>query len=304
MWRTDELDYRINEQGDRIVSFDIDSNMLPHISIDTYAMFNGDGPLDYEVESAAEFYELDTDDLEITVNTFGSILRALSERAVETLNDQCDAWTGSVADGTGGDIVEFGDVRSTYSPKFYNFATDSFKSEVTINLTRLIRWLRQQGTPIVEAVERYGNDNFSSYSGFISFVTGAMHDERRVGTLIWLGLHWYLSETLDPETCFYAVAEAEHEAYAENSTISIESCAWQRMVNEGVAEQLDGLHPESDDLTIESWRRWHDAAELAFGEDDLLSPPEAHDFREKLPRCIDAWVKSASALDIAIEGRV
>lgn len=293
MWRNDELDYHVNESGDRIVKIDIDSNLLPAISVDTYQTFPGDSAVEMDLEHHAEQYDIDADDLRWNITDHQGVLRALSEAAVETLNDQL--CFGGGPEGHGFDIVSFDGVQSVYSPRYYNFQTDSFRSEVTINVSRLVAWLGwETGGAVIKTVERYGYDNFSSRDGFISFVTGAMEDERRLGTLIWLGLHKYLSEALDRDTCFHAVAEAEHGAYTEHLEVALTDSAWECMVDDAVARQLDGLHPEHGKLGIDEWQAWRARAEDEFGSEDLtVAVPDLDSLEGELPRFVDAWVKTA-----------
>lgn len=297
MWRNDELDYTYNGNGDRIVKIDVDSNLLPTISIDTYGTFTGDTEIQLELEQFAEIHELEVDDLAWHISDHDAVRRALSEAAVNSMNNQL-CWGGGPEDPLSSDIVSFGPVQSTYSPRQYNFETDSFRTEATINVSRLIDWLRHEypwHVELVDAVESYGLEHFSSRDGFISFVTGAMYDERRVGTLIWLGLHKYLRESLDSGQCDSDVREAERGAYIDSLEVTLDSNAWERMVNEGVARRA-GVNPDHADLTVDEWKAWRTAAEGVFGSEDLsVAVPDLTDFRSELDRFVEAWVSSKPA---------
>lgn len=222
MYSTSEIHFDVSELGDRTATFDIDSNLLPHISVDTYQVFAGDWVAEIELEHMAEHHDIDADKLEISWGDQSDVLRKLSEAAVDTLNSQ-------LYDGT----VTFMGVNSTYSPTYYNFKTDSFNTTMTVNLNQLASWIYEEHGSVIQAIEDYGNENFHSYDGFMSFVIGAMHDERRLGTLIWLGVHMYLSEHLDRDTCFSGVAEAEHEAYFDSFKIVATRHDWR-----GIAEDI------------------------------------------------------------------
>lgn len=225
MYSTSEIHFDTNELGDRTATIDIDSNLLPHISVDTYQMFNGDGVTEMEFECVAEHHGIDKDLLDVRWLDQSDVLPRLSEAAVDTMN-------GQLYDGT----VTFSGVNSTYSPTYYNFATDSFNTTMTVNLNQLAHWIYEEHGSIVQAIEDYASENFRSCDGFLSFVPSALSDERRLGTLIWLGVHMYLAEHLDRDTCFYGVAEVEHEAYMGSFEIVASRHDWHAS-DEGAFEQ-------------------------------------------------------------------
>jgi len=284
MWRNDELEYSVSEQGNRIVKLAIDSNLLPVITVDTYQTFNGDWCIEQLTESEAEHYELNREDIDVEVTDFIDMLRAYSEAALKAVQGQMN-----------GDMVEFSDsVNSVYSPRYYNFETDSFNTDISVDLDQLVAWIKLEHGSVIPALEAYADMHFKSRSGFISFVTGALYDERRLGTLIWLGVHMYLADRLDWDQFYSDMTEMEYDIRTEHSTVTIDPNTFERMVNERITYEL-GTCPEADDIELDEWKAWRDRAVEAFGSDDLhlIVRPEIHEYEQFVNQVSAAWIESA-----------
>ena len=303
MYRLDEIDMSFDEHGQRIARFTIDSNLLPVVTIDTYSTFTGYSTIESEIEywanEEAPDASLEPDDFESTVD-FGDLKRDLAVTVVDWINEN----TGPIAYGFDDPVpvVTFGAVNSTYSPKYYNFESDSFNADVTVNVTELVKWLRAEHGSIVDAIESYADEHFKSYDGFMSFVTGALMDERRAGTMLWLGLHMYLADQLDWGDFLMHMKEAESEIYTEHTTITLKDEAWTRIACRRAAERI-GVDPEHDDVTVPEWRAWVDAIEQATqytnGEpcDLLHTAPELSNFDEYMTALVGAIVKCVPTFD-------
>jgi hypothetical protein len=238
MWRNDELEYFTNDDGDRMVKMSISSNMLPKITVDTYTTFTGDSWEEMELEHLADTYgdrshnggrgyeELDWQHYDWTYN---------HSREVEILAGWCvDAMNGMVyldRDAT----YEVGEVTSTYSPSAYNFATDSFEAEYTLNMSKLMHWARNreewQGVKLEDAVEDYLRERYTSCDGFISHVTPALDGDgyrgERLATLVWGLFHAWMEYEFEEEAWFYAMLEDDYSLYSETRSIEFTDAGWQ-----------------------------------------------------------------------------
>jgi hypothetical protein len=201
-----EISESVNEDGETIVEIVLDSNLLPVLNIDTYQCFNGDSWVESEIEHFMEETgkDLDYDDFEWQYDHAG-IVKALAEASAETVLDQL------ASDG----VITGVDVQSVYSPREYNFATDSYRALWTVNLSKLDQWCKESAFD----PDAFATEHYSSYDGFISFVPAMLEDDRE-GTVIWLKIDAYLRSEYDEERSFYNVAEAEWEAYSNNVTVT------------------------------------------------------------------------------------
>lgn len=66
------------------------------------------------------------------------------------------------------DIIQDMDLKDVYSPKYYNYETDSLIIDIEFNLTNLETYCF---TTHREAFNKYLKDNFTSHSGFISYIS-------------------------------------------------------------------------------------------------------------------------------------
>lgn len=233
MWTNDELEYFTNDEGDRMVKMSIGSNMLPKITIDTYQTFTGDSWEESEIEylrdeygdnraySGGRAYEgLGWGDYDWSYN-HSRELELLAEQCVNVMNDMFYA-----------DLpYEVGEVTSTYSPSYYNFATDSFTAVYTLNLDQLIIWAREHfgAGKLDDHIEDYLRGHYTSCSGFTSHVTPALDDDsRRMPTLIWGLFHAWMEFEFDRELWEINMFEGDYEIYMETRSLKLTEEGWEK----------------------------------------------------------------------------
>lgn len=201
-----EISESVNEDGETIVEIKLDSNLLPVLNIDTYQCFNGDSWVEQEIEgyNENEGTDLGYDDFDWNYDHAG-IVKALAEASAETVVDQL------ATDG----VITGVDVKSVYSPREYNFATDSYCAVWTVNRSKLEAWCKETAFD----ADAFAKEHYSSYDGFISFVPSMLRDDRE-GTTLWLMIDAYMRSEYDEERGFLHVAEAEWEVYQNNVTVT------------------------------------------------------------------------------------
>lgn len=212
MYTESEFTRTVDADGAELVSFEVDSNTLPYVEVDTYGMHNGDNWTENTLEnfgsgeSDAPYDSPNYDDYEWDYDHAG-IIKGLAETSIREILDQL----------AGDGVIKSIEFISTYSPREYNFTSDSFKARWTINLAKLTKWCDDAGFD----PDEYAREFHSSYSGFISFVDGWLSDpDRRPGTVLWLRLCAYLRAELDEESLKMALWEDEDSIYDENVTIT------------------------------------------------------------------------------------
>lgn len=65
-----------------------------------------------------------------------------------------------------------GEVKSVYSPAYYNYSTDSFSFGATVDVKELIEFLKSviNGNYVSNPIKDFWEDNWKSCSGFISYM--------------------------------------------------------------------------------------------------------------------------------------
>ena len=106
-------------------------------------------------EDHPETYELD----------FEPYQQAVSEFAVELLKDYCITYAAD-------EIINSMDFVRLSSPRYYNFETDKLVIDVDLNVTKLKSYIKKHRADF----NQYLKDNFTSYDGFISFVSNNYDD--------------------------------------------------------------------------------------------------------------------------------
>jgi hypothetical protein len=198
------------ENGEKFVTLEVGSNLLAHLNVDTYSCFNGDSWVEQELEhfgsgeSEAPYDSDNYDDYEWNYD-HAAILKDLAEASASNVLEQLSH------DG----IIESIEVQGVDSPREYNFITDSYTALWTLNLTKLDGWAAENNFN----AEEYLSEFHGSRSGFMSFVPSWFRDAPE-DTTLWLKLDAYLRAELDTDSQFYAVAEAEWEAYENNVSIT------------------------------------------------------------------------------------
>ena len=71
------------------------------------------------------------------------------------------------------DIIQDMELKDIYSPKYYNYETDSLIIDIKLNLAKLKKYCF---TTHRVAFNKYLKDNFTSYDGFISYISNNIDD--------------------------------------------------------------------------------------------------------------------------------
>lgn len=215
-----------NDAGETMARIDLQSNTLPYVSIDTYQSFTGDSWLENEFEYIEEEtgVKLDWSNADVTYNHEG-IRQGLAEASIQGILGAID-W----------DLIESIEYVSSWSPQYYNFETDSYTATYRVNWTRLKKWLKKSG----KDREEWMRNRWSSYDGFHSHMYPGYWNEPQYmeGMRVYATIAMYLEETLDSETPFLAVAEAEWEVYQQNAEITISESNYEDMIAAHIAETV------------------------------------------------------------------
>lgn len=215
-----------NDAGETMARIDLQSNTLPYVSIDTYQSFTGDSWLENEFEYIEEEtgVKLDWSNADVTYNHEG-IRQGLAEASIQGILGAVD-W----------DLIESIEYVSSWSPQYYNFETDSYTATYRVNWTRLKKWLKKSG----KDREEWMRNRWSSYDGFHSHMYPGYWNEPQYmeGMRVYATIAMYLEETLDSETPFLAVAEAEWEVYQQNAEITISESKYEDMIAAHISETV------------------------------------------------------------------
>ena len=242
----------LERDGEGQLRIHLDSSMLPGVNVDTYQCFSGDSWVDselyhYSAEGIPEWLvdhpaaqramvDLGWDDFDWTYD-HRAILWELSEAAAEDLIN---------AGGIDFDqIIVDAEVTSVYSPATYNFATDSFVGWLTLDTEALPEALDDIDTA---ELATWARDRWASRSGFISNVPRYFDDEPQ-WAMVWAAVARVLVDADYDGTL--AMAEAEWDVYANNTTITLNHRGaeriWEAITGEDVPDGLD-LH-DAESLT-------------------------------------------------------
>jgi len=198
------------ETGHRIMKFATDSNMLPVEQPDMYTSYSGDSWTERYLENMEEDGQPSDYDAYDWSYDSSAVCRKISEAGADDVVNQLSAWG----------IIRGVEVQSTWSPREYNFATDSYKAVWEFDADKLDEWAAENNFNAAEYVKQY----HSSYDGFMSFVEGWMEDERFIeGTTQWLKLAAYIRSELDQDQQRMAMAEVEDEAWDESTTVTLKT---------------------------------------------------------------------------------
>lgn len=253
-----------DEEGNLTIR--VDSSMLPGVNVDTYQCFSGDSWMDSEldylsIEGVPDWMvdhptaqratvEWGVDDFDWT-HDHQATLRTLAEVAAEDLVD-----SGGI---TFDQIITGAEVLSVWSPAAYNFATDSFDAQLTLDTEALAEALDDID---VDELEAWARDRWASRDGFMSSIPRYFDTETEWAT-VWAAVAKVLIDS--DYDGFMAVAEAEHEAYSEHTAMELNSRGagkvWTACTGTEVPEDAD-LH-DAESLTV----ALHDA--LPMQEEEL-----------------------------------
>lgn len=203
-----------------------------NMSPDTYQTFTSDHFEESEIEGWSEHLgrDLNYDDFDWTYDHAG-IVRSISEVMADWIGERLSDL------GVGSAQVE---LTRTGSPKFYNFESDWFEIEVTLDPAEL-----RAVTPDFD-VDAWASEYYRSYDGFHSYVTGRMHDDDyhaeydfafRVESLLREN-----ADTYEPDNWKYEVWENEYEIYMDHVTMTLRD----EEDYEGSGYKLSELHEWSE----------------------------------------------------------
>jgi len=206
MYKKSEIAIAVNDEGVDVLELEVSSNTLPGVTVDTYQTFTGDSSdqnfLDYQSEqgepSDYDDYDWDYDN--------AAVHRELAEASIEAI----------IAQLGGKGVIESIELTSTWSPKEYNFKTDSYNALYTIDPAKLEEWADENFK-----LEEYLKEYHQSYDGYADFVGMYLEDpETQWGTLIWLKLAAYVRAELDGEAYMNYMCEREGEIWSNNTTVT------------------------------------------------------------------------------------
>lgn len=213
--RNNRDDYTFDDDGNMRIT--IDSAMLPGLSIDTYSTFPTDvkeedylDGINSDIEDAIGFSHPMIESADITLDMdhvdFGTdmegYLHGLAEAVVSAVTDEFP-------------FIEGAKVLSVYSPKEYNFSTDSFSAKWTINVEKMIEWI---GDEDVEDIEAWARERYASRSGFVSRIPTYFR-ERYSWAIVWAYITRAFTES-DFDS-FDAVLDGWHNAWEWNTLATV-----------------------------------------------------------------------------------
>lgn len=191
----------------RIITERFAGTMLAGVHIDTYQMLNGDSWGDSELEWLdSEGQPSDYDDYDWTYDHAG-ICRDFAAASVAALLDQLDR-----------SILVDAKVLDVGSPREYNFTSDWYEADWTVDMDALDAWLDAHEW----SLDAYVAEHHGSYDGFYSHIPGRLSDpKQRDWTVFFLKLDAYVRAELDTDEYNSALWEAETMVYAENTTYTL-----------------------------------------------------------------------------------
>lgn len=181
----------------------IDSRDLPY-TIDTYAMFNGDGAHESEADYLRETYNL-TDEQWQNIGfdyDHKAIVEALATESVNLLEQNLVQHNE-----TDGAVLSITLPKEVRSPQFYNYTTDSYTAEWDIDFAKLRKAVTDHQNKDGETFQQY---QLNSSWGLLN--DDGTEDE----TLAVAMLDFWLPSVYDTEDYNMAMWEHESEAYYEN----------------------------------------------------------------------------------------
>lgn len=156
-------------------------------------LFNDDMLYNLEYNDKQEGYLKDNESYD--VDNFQEYKKEVSDNAVYELFNTLE----------NNDIIKSMKLKDVYSPKYYNYETDSLIIEMDINLRALKTFCFKENR---DMFNKYLKENFTSYSGFISFVDNNIKDfintyktstckDREINVMIEYYLLTQINNTLD-----------------------------------------------------------------------------------------------------------
>lgn len=202
----------------------IDNRDLAY-TIDTYGMFTGESVHEMEAEHYRDEYDLTDDewrDLDFDYD-MAAITKALALESINIIWGEIPA-----------DIITDIDLIETDSPRFYNYTTDHYTADWTLDDAALLEYIREHR----DEFERFIDEAWSS----VSEVYEADSETRLVAMI-----DYYTQQHLDVDSYNMAMWERETEVYMEHMTLAPES---QALIDERAAAREAATTPLADADTI------------------------------------------------------
>ena len=193
-------------------------------TIDTYGMFTGGIDIEnLEIDDLKTIYNLTDDEAEALEFDYdhAGVVKALAEQSVQLLHQHFVQH----GDGTILDI----DLGDTQSPKFYNYTTDSYTADWTVDMDKLRDYIESNW----EAFRTFANDwgdlsvyvnwNDRTHAGGGAMYDGPPIDIFKHDDCIAAMIDYYTRNDYDPDDYNMSMFEYEFEAWSANMTLAPES---------------------------------------------------------------------------------
>lgn len=177
-------------------------------TIDTYGMFNGDSVDESEADYYREEYQLTDDEaqqIDFDYNHAG-IVADLAGSSVAIIERELHGVTPVV-------VIGCPVIKKSTSPQFYNYTTDSYTADWTIDLDQLLVFANQNQAEF----DKHIQDNWNEFVNVPAVITEEYlraDDDKLLVAMFDL----YLRSVVDVESYEMAMFESESEAYYENMT--------------------------------------------------------------------------------------
>lgn len=207
----------------------IDNRDLSY-TIDTYGMFTGESVHEMEANHYRDEYNLTDDewrDLDFDYD-MAAITKALALESINIIWGEIPA-----------DIITNIDLIDTDSPRFYNYATDHYTADWTLDDAAMLEYIREHR----DEFAKFAADEWPDLHAYDLDADDCIE----AGDLIVAMIDYYTREHLDADSYNMAMFERETEVYMEHMTLAPES---QALIDERAAAREAATTPLADADTI------------------------------------------------------
>jgi len=163
------------------------NNLDTPYTVDTYATFAGNT----YTEMLCNDYDCDYDDLDYEVN-MQRVVVDLAQASIDFILENHDIFSAM-------------QLVRTHIPKFYNYTTDSYVADLTVDLAKLDAWLKANKIT-TQIIQEFSNE----FRGYPKTITPSE-------SLDWQVLY-YLKQEADADEHNMNLWDAERQIYADHST--------------------------------------------------------------------------------------
>ena len=180
-------------------------------TIDTYGMFNGESV----EENEAEYYQTE---YKLTEDEWRNLGFDYDHRGI--VADLASASVNILSNELSGDPVvkNISLPVETRSPKFYNYTTDSYDADWTIDIDELLKFANQNQSEFGKHIQ----DEWHEFVNVPEHITAEYLQSDSDKYLVAM-LDLYLRSKVDPESYEMQMFECESEAYFNNMQLDAES---------------------------------------------------------------------------------